>query len=298
MNIGYLTPWAIPHGIAVYAERLIRGLQGAVEPRVVGFELNDHGHADIEAEAVLEHLALSDLVHVQYSTALYDQPLLLDILKGLHEAHKKVVLTAHTDIPPDFQAAHVDHWIVHHMGGQTYRMDNITVIPIGITPYAGNTEPANVRSVCCLGRRGHPEEVEEALDRIGGGILSIVDGQEWLAENLLVEKILRSQVVVLNYKDGSDSSLSKYAALAVGLPRPIMVSGSSAFSHVHELPGVAVADDAVRLSICLDYTFGSYAQALNYVEDRMAVISARRLRQKDVLAAHLQIYQKILQETS
>lgn len=295
LSIGYITPWDVEHGIAAYSRSLILALRPEIQPRVVGFELDDDGQADIDPDSVLEHLESCRIIHIQFDKALYDRTLLENLLKKFQDRKQKVVLTAHNlDIWLGFPQYLVDRWILHHFGDETYRMDNLTVIPMGIKFYSNGAEPVSVRSVCCFGRKSHPNAVEAALDNIGGGVLSVIGESEWLDDEELSQRLLRSQVIVLNYEPTDSKQFSKAAILAAGVKRPIVISDIPEFTHVRDLPGVAVAADSGRIGICLDYTFANYPEAMKYTEDRRLYCRSKRLTFQHFCEAHLQLYTQIL----
>lgn len=287
MDIGHITPWGVHNGIAVYAERLIRGLARRVRPHVVGFDLDDQGKADIDIEAVVEHMEPVRVVHLQYSRSLYADQRFEQLLQALRAAGKRLIVTAHTPCP----AVSYDHLVVHRMGHQTYMTEALSIIPIGIDFWQTSAAPAQQRSVCCVGPCD-VQDVAAALDHVGGGVLSVV-GDAWMDEQQLLDKMVRSQILVMNYKNSADEQPSKWAALAAGAPRPLVVSGVPRLAHVVDLPGVAMADTIEQLAICFDYTFGNYSQVLTHVWNRPQQLERLHMRTPDVLAAHEALYKKI-----
>ncbi len=295
LNIGYITPWGVEHGIAAYSRSLILALHPHIKPRVVGFELDADGRAAIDIDMVMEHLASSQIIHIQFDKSLYDRTLLENLMKKFHDLKKKVLLTAHNkDIWLGFPQDLVDRWVLHDLGAETYRMDNLTEIPMGVKFYNNGAEPTSVRSVCCFGRKSNPESVEAALDKIGGGVLSVIGQSEWFDDEELAQRLLKSQVVVLNYEPDDVKQLSKAAVLAAGVKRPIIVSDVPEFTHVRDLPGVAVASDPGRLGICMDYTFANFTEAMRYTEDRRLYCRSKRLTFQHFCDAHLKLYEQIL----
>ena len=185
MKIGYLTPWQLPHAVAAYSEALIRDVYRSADVRVVGFELDNTGLADVDADVALEYLDGCDILHIQYQKDFYTPELLDRILSGFRKSENSVVLTMHgTSLWRGFPIDMIDHWAYHRLEDKTYVSDNISVIPMGVRTYDSDVSAAP-RSVCCLGTRSHPDLVAEALDSSGGGILSVLDGSEWLPESEL-----------------------------------------------------------------------------------------------------------------
>jgi len=293
--IGYITPWNVQHGIATYSEGLVSHMSDVVDVSVVGFDLTAQGKADFDVGMALDHLADRNIVHIQFDPDLYDHVQFADLVSRLRKAGKRVVLTIHQHRFWDgFPHREIDYWIFHHVPAQAVRAREITVIPLPVEFYTTAAIPPTVRSVCCLGTKSNPDEVEAALNDIGGGLLSVVDGHDWLQPQPLAERIAESTVTVLNYNGEAKNQISKLAVMALGVPRPLILTDSPQFVHVKDYPGVTVAANRKRLALYLDFTFSNQAQVFQYVRDRQVYANKVNMTYRQFISAHLSIYRKLL----
>jgi len=293
MQVGQIVPQKGHCGAIDYGRALISGLgqDSTLDLQIVGFSLeNGRSDLDFELEGRLKHLDSSEIVHIQAAKSWYTKELLEKVVAKLKSAEKKVVITAHSHIWEEHNLDSIDALIVHSTRGRTILHHNVIEVPLGFELFSDD-EQAQSRRVTCIGLRSDPNSTCAAMDRIGGGVLNVLD--TWQDRSRLVQEMLRSQAVVINYQPQAPWQPSKAATMACGIPRPLLVPDIPEFSHVRDMPGVAVFSSGKQLSLFLEIAFDD-PQALRHAQDRQKYIISRRLSHPYFVRQHIQIYNKML----
>lgn len=310
-------------GIAAYTDRLITGLRATCDitllknkpyrkvslrhyedvKEVECFEVtiwtNNIYFDDAKALAAVQD---ADILHIQFESALYHQSWMLPFLAAVRGLGIPVVVTAHSSCIWPTLHNRVDKWIAH--SSTLAQQLNATWVHMPILFYPFRELDSSKKIVSFGLGRNQDDMVLKALEAIrlenpGVKFEPHYAHHKWVPEVELVDYLLSGRAITLLYPPTGALVNSSAAAFALGLSRPLIITGTSWFSTVMEtfngVHGVYVANspEAVATAIKKCLSKSNYELRSEY-EARKTTAAAAKMGMEQVVDEHLGIYKGLL----